>query len=91
MRNAQGYATLFDPSQGSGVKECDTFTCGHCQHIVHTRPLQDAADAPDAGGLCKVCMRLICGPCADLGKCTPWEVQLQKFEARDRARRSYGV
>jgi hypothetical protein len=80
-----GYAVLSDPS---GVKEADTFTCGHCQHIVHVKPLADAADS---GGLCKVCMKLICETCVDRGTCTPWEQQMERIEARDRFLRSAGL
>lgn len=85
MRSPGGYATLTDPEQ---TREADTFSCFHCQRIVHVRPLTDAADA---GGLCKVCMKLICGPCVDAGSCVPWERTFEKIEARDRALRSYGM
>jgi hypothetical protein len=66
MRNAQGYATITGPE---GTKESDTFTCFHCQQIVHVKPMMDAADL---GGLCKVCKRLICSRCVG-GTCTPFE------------------
>jgi hypothetical protein len=100
VRRAGGYATISGPSglpltthralvkDRSGNVECDTFTCGHCQFIVHVKPLADAADC---GGLCKVCMRLICGPCTAKGTCTPWEKAFEKIEARDRFLRSAGI
>ena len=85
MLKPGGYAVLSGPD---GTKEADTFTCAHCQHIVHVKPLADAADS---GGLCKVCMGLICSTCVDVGTCTPWQVQWEKMEARDRFLRSVGI
>lgn len=86
MRKPQGYATIVDP--GGPTKEADTFTCRHCQHIVTVRPLMDAAEM---GGLCKVCMSLICKVCVGQGTCTPWERQMEEMEARERFRRSAGL
>ena len=86
MLKPQGYATLVGPA--SPALEADTFTCGHCQYVVHVRPLADAADS---GGLCKCCMKLICGPCVDKGTCTPWEKTFEKMEARDRFLKSAGI
>lgn len=85
MRNPGGYAVVFDPSLTGGKKEMDTFTCHHCSRIVHVNTPEDA------GGMCKVCMKLICGPCVGKGTCTPWERKLEKIESRERARRSYGL
>jgi len=85
MRNPGGYATLSEPD---GVKESDTFTCNHCQYIVHVKPLI----APEEfGGLCKFCMKLICPKCVGKGSCTPWEKKMEKWEARDRFLRSAGL
>lgn len=85
MRQPQGYATLTDPS---GVVEADTFSCHHCQRIVTVPP---RADPADLGGLCKTCMKLICPRCVDLRTCTPWEESMARMEAREAARRSYGI
>ena len=85
MLRPQGYATLFGPDV---TKECDTFTCGHCQYIVHVPP---RADPADMGGLCKQCMKLICPRCVNKAVCSPWEKQMEREEARDRALRSYGI
>ena len=85
MRRAGGYAVLSD---ASGVREADTFTCAHCQHVVHVKPLADAADS---GGLCKLCMGLICGACADNGSCTPWQRKFELMEAREHFLRSAGI
>lgn len=101
MRNPQGYARLFDPDpkgeqprtghQGvASLQQCgeaDTFTCNHCQAIVHVAPRCDPADL---GGLCKQCMKLVCPQCHASGRCVPWEKQMEQAEARAAARRSYG-
>lgn len=64
----------------------DSFTCNHCQGIV---AVPHRGRPEDIGGLCKLCMKLVCPRCNALGKCTPWEKQMQIIEARDAARRSY--
>lgn len=80
MRNAQGYARITSPE---GVSECDTFTCFHCQRLTHVKPKCDPAEL---GGLCKVCMKLICSNC--VGKsCTPFLKTIERMEARYHARR----
>lgn len=95
MRNPQGQATLVGPkfigktpaapTALQTENECDTFTCGHCQRIVHV-PVR--CDPADLGGLCKCCMRLVCPNC--VGKsCTPWEKAIEAMEARQHALRSY--
>lgn len=94
MRRAQGYATVVgDLRNGEptlidhGVRhreaEIDTFTCAHCNRVVHVPPHQDAADL---GGLCKQCMGLICPRCVDKRTCTPWEKNMAEAEARQRLR-----
>lgn len=97
MRRPQGHAQVFEagiaPSRDPGLEalslhgECDTFTCAHCQHIVHVPP---RADPASCGGLCGHCNGLICPKC--VGKeCRPFLQQLEEAEAREAARRSYGV
>ena len=85
MRNPGGYAYVFD--ELGTQKECDTFTCHHCNRVVHVKPKMDPTDL---GGMCKLCMKMICPKCVGFG-CTPFEKKLDIMEARDRARRSYGV
>ena len=100
MRRPQGYATVVSPVRSvayfdgsrrevvpEGMFECDTFTCGHCPRVTHVMPKMDPADL---GGLCKVCAKLICSRCVGKG-CDPFEKKLERSEARDRARRSYGI
>lgn len=84
MRRPGGYLIGVSPA---GVRECDTFTCSHCQHIVFVKPKCDPADM---GGFCQVCGTLICELCVGKG-CTPWEKQMERAEARDAALRSYGL
>lgn len=79
----QGLATFTDPD---GLTEFDTYTCGHCQFITL---VPAKADPTLMGGLCKICMRLVCSKCADKGYCEPWEKAMEKQEARDAAIRSY--
>ena len=84
MRRPQGYACITSPD---GVRETDTFTCRHCQYITHVKA---GAKAEDLGGLCKICMGLICSRCVG-GGCNPWEKQMEQQEASYHARRSYGL
>lgn len=85
MRRPGGYACIIDPDDG--VRECDTFTCAHCQRITHVRA---KARPEDVGGLCKCCMGLICPRC--LSKpCVPFLKKLEQAEASYHARRSYGI
>ena len=78
-----------DPGNRSLLEqgEADTFTCGHCSRVVMV-PVR--ADPSEIGGLCKVCMNMICNHCLGAG-CTPWEKQMETREAKDRALRSYGM
>lgn len=79
MRRPGGYAQWV----GETPREADTITCAHCNrvHIITKE---------DAGGFCRQCMKALCGPCADLGRCTPFEKKLEQAEARDRFRRAVG-
>lgn len=73
----QGYAIVVSPD--APVKELDTITCSHCQRVVFLRPTPDGR-MQDQGGFCRVCMKPVCGPCADNGKCTPFEKKLEECE-----------
>ena len=85
MRNAQGHATITGPD---GLKESDTFTCAHCNRIVHV-PVK--ADPDKLGGWCRQCMKAICPKCVATGACDPFEKKLEREEARYHALRSYGM
>ncbi len=78
MLKPGGYAISVGPDS---THEMDTITCCHCQTIVFLKPQQTGADA---GGFCRMCMKPICGPCADLGTCTPFEKKLEAIERADR-------
>lgn len=86
MIRPQGYATITDPE--NPTIEIDTFTCAHCNRIKHVKPKERPEDL---GGLCKVCMGLICGSCVETGKCDPFEEKLKRMEDRDRTLREYGI
>lgn len=81
----QGYAMLSDPE--TGVREADTFTCAHCNHVIHVKPKMRPEDM---GGFCRMCMKPVCQECVD-GACVPFEKRLEQEEARYHALRSYGV
>ena len=86
MHRPGGYAISFDLN--GGRHECDTFTCFHCNKVVKVQP---KCNPDDLGGMCRLCMRMICPSCVDVGVCDPIEKKLERMEARDRALRSYGV
>jgi hypothetical protein len=86
MRKPQGYAIWTDPV--TAPVERDTFTCAHCNRVVIVAP---KTDPTDLGGFCRMCMQHLCGPCADLGTCTPFEQRLDAMERRDRLHRAMGL
>jgi len=86
MRKAlTGLGTLTEP-HGS-VKERATFTCAHCQAIRHVKPFCDPADL---GGLCKICMGVVCEKCVGKG-CDPFEEKLRRQEAKGQSLRSMNL
>ena len=86
MRKEGGYAIICDPC--APIVELSTFTCKHCDRIVHIRPKERPEDI---GGMCGACGGLICGPCVDKATCTPLEMRLEAMERRGEALRSYGL
>lgn len=105
MRRAHGYATIVEP--GRPTVEIDTLQCGHCQRIVFTKagtaatvyllPISPVTTETvghyqeEPGAFCRVCMRPICLPCHDLGRCHPWEQQIEAAESRERFLQSAGI
>jgi len=70
-----GYTIINGPH---GVKEMDSFTCGHCQWVTFV----DARTSPeDLGGRCTCCDKLICKHCVGKG-CRPIERWLEQMESR---------
>lgn len=95
----QGYASISSPETARitldnfqcdeikvGVTEYDTSTCFHCNRVTHIKPRMDPAEM---GGLCKICMKLICRYCVG-EPCVPFEKKIEAMEKREIARRSYG-
>lgn len=83
MRNPGGYACVSEPDRP--LREADTFTCAHCNRVVH---VPAKANPDELGGFCRMCMSMVCPQCAN-GSCTPFEKKLAEIEARYHARRSY--
>ncbi len=67
--------------------ESETFTCKHCNRITAVRPRERPEDI---GGLCKVCMGLVCSRCVGQ-PCLTLEERLAREEQSYHARRSYGI
>lgn len=85
MRRPGGAVIITDPS--APTHERDSITCAHCNRVVIVEHKQRAEDI---GGLCKVCMGMICESCVSKGGCDPFEEKLRRFERRTDALRSYG-
>ncbi len=95
MRNPGGYAFLTNPLPSkahfgglrceeisAGTLEMDTFSCVHCNRVVHTKAGTQADEY-----FCRRCMARICSPCAD-HPCIPFMKKIEEMEARDRMLRS---
>lgn len=98
MRNPNGYATIVGPDGGivnfdgfrceqihAGTFEADTFSCIHCNRIIHVKP---RANMDEFGSMCRNCMKMVCPTCAN-GPCVPFMKKLEEAEKRDIVRRSY--
>lgn len=100
MRRPGGYAVIVSPDSQrvnfdhfrceqvpAGTFEADTFTCCHCNRVIHVKP---KASMDEFGSMCRNCMKMTCPKCA-AGPCVPFEKKLEQMEARSRALRSYGL
>lgn len=100
MRNPGGYVTIVSPETSvanfdkfrcetisAGTFEADTFTCVHCNRVMHVKP---KAPMDEFGSMCRNCMKMVCPTCAN-GPCIPFEKKLEAMERRDIALRSYGI
>jgi hypothetical protein len=81
MRNPGGYAFSFDP--GGIRQEADSFTCFHCNRVIMVKP---KCDPTELGGMCRLCMKMICPECVDKGSCDPFEKKLERSEKEYRRR-----
>lgn len=79
MLKPGGYGVSFGPE--GVISEQDTFTCFHCNCVVAV-PVK--ARPEDIGGMCMVCMKLICPRCVGQG-CKPFEEQIAQAERRSGA------
>lgn len=80
-----GYAVTVDPDGKNEQTEEDTFSCGHCNRIVHCKPFKDGSAL---GARCTCCDKLICLPCVGKG-CMPLEKALDLYEKRNEFRRQF--
>ena len=91
MRNPGGYAMIVSPDAQPvnfdgfrweeirpGLHESDTFTCKHCNRVVHVRA---HANPDEFGSMCRNCMKMVCPTCADKG-CTPFLKKIDEEEER---------
>lgn len=78
MLRPGGYASVTE-ADGTISRECDTFTCNHCNGIIRCR-VGTSTLAP----LCKVCMGRICKRCQAVMhmtlKCIPFEAKMEACE-----------
>lgn len=100
MRNPGGYAVIVSPETTrvnfdrfrveeipSGVSEYDSFTCVHCNKVVHVRA---RSNVDEFGSMCRNCMKMVCPACAD-GPCVPFMKKLEEAEKREYIRRLYDL
>lgn len=100
MRRPGGYVTITSPDATvahfdkfsceqiqAGTFEADTFTCIHCNRIIHVK----AKASPDEfGSMCRNCMKMVCPTCAD-GPCVPFMKKIEAMEEKDYLRRQYSM
>ena len=98
MRRPQGYAQIVSPDGAtvnfdririeripSGVYEADTFSCCHCNRVVHV-PVKAPMD--NVGSMCRNCMKMVCPTCAE-GPCVPFEKKLEAVEKKQYIKDQY--
>jgi len=81
VHRSQGYLYSFD--LGGIRQEADSFTCNHCGRIVIVKP---KCNPDDLGGFCRLCTKMICPKCVDIGSCDPFEKKLDRYEKANRLR-----
>lgn len=98
MRNPGGYAVIIGPDSQrasfdgfrceeipAGTFEADTFTCCHCNRVVHVKA---RAPMDEFGSMCRNCMKMVCPKCAD-GPCVPFMKKIEMQEQQSYIRRQY--
>jgi hypothetical protein len=80
-----GVGIYTDPDGRQTETHCST--CAHCQRISEFPSLRVMHEHVD---ICRSCMRLVCRDCAGR-PCRPWELEMEKQEARYRFLKSAGL
>jgi hypothetical protein len=99
-RSADGYGIICDPSLPRSI-ECDTVQCGHCGGHVRVKPgsgltvylLPTAIPGSyreEMGCWCGKCSTPICLGCHQRGRCTPFELWLDRQEKTITSRLGWG-
>lgn len=92
--NRKGFFEEVDPASGKVVRENETFTCGHCQHVVYVPHGAQLGDGT-IGEFCLTCMAPICTRChrkmVAIGKCIPFQKKLDRLYARQRLFAALGI
>jgi len=83
MRNPQGCAFICYPEK---TIEIDTFSCGHCNRVVHVAVNMKIEQV---GDFCRQCFKMICAKCADARVCTPLLARIEQMEERYYRRRQF--
>lgn len=87
---SRGYVRVTDPAFAH-ARESDTITCSHCNRVVEIHDLATGKPKPAVVVHCHQCDRKTCVPCAETGRCTPFERKLEAMEARGRLLAAVGV
>ena len=97
MRRPGGYAQIVGPdpsiAQFDGFRcekiasthEADTFTCIHCNSVIHVKT---KAPMDEVGSMCRNCMQMVCPRCAD-GPCVPFMKKIEAVEQKEYIRNQY--
>ena len=62
-----------------GTYEADTFTCAHCNRVVHVRA---RANPDEFGSMCRNCMKMVCPNPECNRDCTPFMKKIDEEEER---------
>lgn len=76
----QGYAVQTDRFTGKVLAECDTYTCNHCQRVIHV-PSTERFEA--RADFCHHCSKVICAKCADAWDKRTFIQKVEQEEDRD--------